>query len=135
MKSASIQELAAAWRATKAAEQQLVARRLEIEQEIVAALPATGQQRTTLELADGARLAIAFGITRKVDADALGTLWSHLPPQARAAFRWKAEVREREFKALLDFAPEEQTKLIASVVETKPAKPAFTLTTKPEAPA
>lgn len=129
----SLTELAAAWRATKAAEQQLTAHRLEIEAQIVAALPVhEGTSKT--ELPDGARLCVAFGINRKVDTDKLRELWPTLPERAQAAFRWKAEVKEREFKALLEFAPEAETRLVASVIETKPAKPAITITTTEPTP-
>jgi len=62
---------------------------------------------------------VEFGITRKADTNALRSKWKDLPLTVQAAFRWKAEVATKEYKALSD----EDKAIAIEFVESKPASP------------
>ena len=127
MNANSISILAAAWREAKAAEAAAAARRLDVEAQLVAALPSAEHEGSARADVDGYRIAVEYRVTRKVDSDALSAAWSDLTPNQRDAFRWKADINLRQLRAMQQLAPKEFA-TIAKLIETKPAKPAVTVT-------
>lgn len=115
-----IDELKSAKQAETAANLQ----RLEIEKEIVKRFPCC-----TLEGIEGDKdmgLTITYKVTRKVDTEALQTNWMSLPGNAQKAFRWKADVDTKQYRAIQDLDPAAFSQ-IAAFVTTTPAKPSITL--------
>jgi hypothetical protein len=120
-------ELSALWQSAKADEESARQRRVEIEAQIVAALPSAEHEGSAKADAGGYHIAVEYRVTRKVDSDALSAAWSDLTPHQRDAFRWKADVNLRQLRAMQQLAPKEFA-AIAKLIETKPAKPSVTVT-------
>lgn len=122
----TLTQLAAAWQQAKADEHAANARRVEIEQQICAALPAAEAEQTRHVDADGVRITVRYGMTRKVDSDALQALWASLPATAQAAFRWAASPVLPKLRALQELQPETY-RLVAPAIEAKPSKPSVSI--------
>jgi hypothetical protein len=120
-------ELSALWQSAKADEEAARERRVEIESQIVAALPSAEHEGSARADAGGYRVSVEYRVTRKVDSDALSAAWSELTPNQRDAFRWKADVNLRQLRAMQQLAPKEFA-VIAKLIETKPAKPSVSVT-------
>lgn len=118
--------LAASWAEAKAAEQAATARRIEIEQHIVGMLPSQSTEGSVRQDVGDWRIGVTYKLTRTVDTDKLQAMWDDLGDKARAAFRWKAEVRIKEMRGLQEYVPAEYA-LIAEAIETKPAKPSVSV--------
>ena len=114
--------LVAAWGAAKAAESAANARRLEIEGQIVAAMPSPDPEGIVTADAGDFRVKVAYKVTRKVDTEQLQELWPSLPDNVQAVFRWKAEIKSKELRGLQQYLPD-QYRLVAGTIEAKPAKP------------
>jgi hypothetical protein len=115
----TLSALAAAWRAAKRQEDDARARRYAIEAQICMELPLDGKEGTRTEKLDSVKVSVTYGLTRSVDTGALQDSWSAFDSCEQAAFRWKAELNAKEFRAL---APSSQT-MLARFITTKPAKP------------
>lgn len=117
--------LKAAWLAAKAQETQATEHRRQVEEQILAHFPA---DKTEGSIADkDAGITVTYKLTRKVaDSDALGGEWMQLSRNAQSAFRWKADIDTKQFKALQDLDPEGFAQ-IAKYVTTTPAKPTVTI--------
>jgi precorrin-2 methylase len=115
--------LVSAWTTAKADEAAANARRLEVEAQIVAALPSPDPEGTVKAAAGDFRVKVTYKVTRSVDTDALQTAWASLPDKAQACFAWKATAKVGELRKLQEFLPIEYQRL-AAFIETKPAKPA-----------
>ena len=124
---ASLAQLSSLWQSAKADEDAARQRRLEIEAQLVAALPSAEHEGSAKADVGNYRIAVEYRVTRKVDSDALSATWSDLTPNQRDAFRWKADINLRQLRAMQQLAPQEFAK-IAPLIETKPAKPAVTIT-------
>lgn len=117
MNSSTLNELSAAWLACKHAEDAARARRYEIEAQIAALIPG-GDESTAAANLDGVKVTVTRKLTRSVDTPALQEHWSFLPPQAQAAFTWKADVSLSALRKLdADAAAH-----VARYITTKPAK-------------
>lgn len=119
----TLTELRAAWIACKRDEQAAAARRLEIEQHMLALLPAQ-DEGTVTDKEHG--VSVTYKLTRKVDADALRTNWMGLPPEARGAFRWSASVDTAALRSLQQHRPEIAAAAL-HYITTSPAKPGFSV--------
>jgi hypothetical protein len=126
MNRAPIATLVAAWQAAKAAEKAANQQRLEIEEQIVAALPPTQLECTVSEKLDGVRVSVSYGINRKVDTEKLREIWDRLPVAAQHAFRWKAEPDMKKLRAIRELLPDAYA-AAAAVIEAKPAKASVTV--------
>ena len=74
----------------------------------------------------GEGFSITYKMTRKVDNDKLFDAYDSLSPNAKKAFRFKAEVDLKQFRALSDL-DEISFATISDFVTTAPAKPTISL--------
>jgi hypothetical protein len=118
----TIAALVSAWTAAKADETAANARRLEIEAEIVAALPSHDPEATVKADVGDFRVKVTYKVTRSVDSTSLQAAWTTLPEKAQACFAWKASAKVGELRKLQEFLPVEYQRL-AAYIEAKPAKP------------
>jgi hypothetical protein len=115
--------LVQALRQAKLAEATATEHRQEIERQIVARYPAPAGNEGTVKEDE---FSIAFKVTRSVDTEALQNAWATLGTNAEKAFKWKADLDLKQYRAIKDLDPVAYGKLNAFVI-TKPAKPALTL--------
>ena len=120
-------ELTAAWLAAKAEESAANKRRLEAEQQIAALLPAVEPEGTIASQVGDYRVAVRYGVTRKVDTEKLQGMWEKLTPAAQSCFKWSAAVTLPKLRALQEFAPPADYAKLAACIETKPSKPAVSV--------
>jgi hypothetical protein len=94
----------------------------------MAVLFGTTEEGTITANTDRYKVAIRYSVTRKVDVEALQTNWAKLPPEVQAAFKWKADVNTKEYRAaLLD----SKTKaMVTEFVTSKPASPSIEIEAK-----
>lgn len=123
MKPANLHELAAAWRAAKAAEAAARDERLAIEEQMLALLPKKDEGSVTD--ADSG-VTVSYKLTRTVDTEALQGAWHELPEHAQRAFRWKADVDLKALRGLQEFDGEAYA-AAARFITAKPAKPSISL--------
>lgn len=117
--------LKAAWIDAKANETKATEHRRFIEDQIVALFPSDKIEGSITDKDMG--ITVAYKVTRKVaDSDTLGGEWMQLSKNAQSAFRWKAEVDTKQFKALQDLDPEGFAQ-VTKYVTTAPAKPAVSI--------
>lgn len=117
--------LKAAWLAAKAMEAQANERRREIEDAILTHFPTDKPEGSITDKDMG--ITVTYKVARKVtDSDTLAGEWMQLSKNAQSAFRWKAEVDAKQFKALQDIDPEGFAQ-VAQYVTTTPAKAAISI--------
>ena len=113
--------------AAKAAEKQAIDRRVAIEAQIVALIPAPANGEGTVK--DGA-VKVEFKLNRKVSAEHLGALqdaWMTLNENQKTAFRWKVDIDTKQYRAIADLDAASLAG-ISQYITTTPAKPAVTVT-------
>lgn len=110
--------LAQAWLDAKAEENAARAKRIEIEEELLAILPCREEGSQTIKLENGMRVVTEGRLTRSIDAKALADDWNDLPAIIQGTFHWKPDLKITCFKSLED----DHKALIAKYVTTKPAK-------------
>lgn len=120
--SEDLATLTASWLKLKQAEADAASARLAVEQRMCALLPGQTAECTSVGQIPGFKVSVRYGVSRKVDSDALQAMWDSLPPKAQEAFRWKADVAMPKLRALMEYLPAEYTKL-AAVIEAKASKP------------
>lgn len=114
--------LVAALRAAKAVEDDAVAQRKTLQAQLVSLITQPGLETTF----KGEGFQIAYKLDRKVDAEMLWAAYPTLSLNAQKAFRFKADVDLKAYRALEEFdAPAFKT--ISAFVTTKPATPTVTL--------
>lgn len=122
MKPMNIQELVAARIAAKREEDQAVANRRAIDEQIAAAL-ATGkaegtESRKFEEL--GVKVTVTYGVNRKVTSDeALSQAWDKLTADQQGAFKWKPSVSVTGLRKLEGSS----LSTVSKFFETTPAAP------------
>ena len=110
--------LAQDWLDAKAEENAARAKRIEIEEELLAILPCREEGSQTIKLENGMRVVTEGRLTRSIDAKALADDWNDLPAIIQGSFHWKPDLKITCFKSLDD----DHKSLIAKYVTTKPAK-------------
>jgi len=110
--------LAQAWLDAKAEENAARAKRIEIEEELLAILPCREEGSQTSKLENGMRVVTEGRLNRSIDAKALSDDWNELPAIIQGTFHWKPDLKITCFKSLED----DHKALIAKYVTTKPAK-------------
>jgi len=120
-----LKSLTHAWLEAKADEAKANAHRVEIEQQMAALLPGTGEETARADI-DNYRIKVQYKVTRSIDSEKLESLWDDLSAKAQAAFAWKASIKVGELRKVMDFLPAEYAKL-ATAIESKPAKPSVTV--------
>lgn len=121
----TLAQLAAAWQAAKADERAANARRLEIEEQIVEALPLGVEGTETVER-HGFRIKVTHKLNRTVDSKALQAHWSSLSAFVQDVFTWKADVSKPLLVKLQENHPELYV-TVAPFITSKPAKPSVTV--------
>ena len=117
----TIQDLVAARIAAKRIEDEAVAKRREIDEQISLQL-STGKAEGTesLKLPDiGAKVTVTYKVTRKVDTEALQAGWQNLSEDQQAAFKWSADI---SVTALRKFEGNDLV-AVSKFFESKPASP------------
>jgi hypothetical protein len=122
-----LRKLTKDWLKAKTDEKTANERRLLVEQQIAAVLPSQASEDTRHAEVDGHKVSVKYGVTRKVETEKLQANWDKLSPMAQAAFKWKADVTLPKLRALQDMLPDEYAGICA-YIETKPSKPAVTVT-------
>ena len=121
----TLTQLAAAWQAAKADEKAANARRLEIEEQIVEALPLAVEGTQTVD--DGQyRVKVTHKLTRTVDTKALQLHWNSLSAFAQDVFTWKADLSLPALRRLQENHPDLYPS-VAVYVTSKPAKAAVSV--------
>ena len=110
-------------RIAKDAENEAKATRYALEEELCALYADQAPQEGAIK---GDGFSITYKLTRKVDNDALFNAYDSLTPNAKKAFRFKAEVDLKQFRALSEM-DEISFGSISDFVTTTPAKPTITL--------
>ena len=118
----TLEQLASAWQAAKADERAANARRLEIEEQIVEALPLADEGTQTVE-AGPYKVKVTTKISRSVDTKALQAHWNSLSAFAQDVFTWKADLSLSALRRLQENHPSLYPS-IATYITSKPAKPA-----------
>jgi hypothetical protein len=85
--------------ALKRAEDKAIEARKKVDEQIIASLPKK-DEGTSSEVAGDFKVAVTFGLNRKVDTDALQANWNQLTPAVQAAFKWAAGVTLPGLRAL-----------------------------------
>lgn len=117
----TIQDLVTARIAAKRIEDEAVAKRREIDEQISLQL-STGKAEGTesMKLPDiGAKVTVTYKVARKVDTDALQERWEFLSEEQRAAFKWSADI---SVTALRKFEGNDLV-AVSKFFESKPASP------------
>ena len=122
----TLEGLTLAWLKAKENEAAANAERLKIEAQIVALLPHDSAEGSESKAVGDYKVAVRYGVSRKVDSDALQRLWPSLSAKAQEVFRWKADVATPKLRALQEYVPAEFAKL-AAIIETKPSKPSVSI--------
>jgi hypothetical protein len=117
---ATLASLAVLWLDAKVQEKAANERRVAIEADIAAMLPAKSEGAVT-ETVGTYKIVCDYKLTRSVDSDKLQEAWATLDPHVQAAFAWKASVKVGELRKVQEFMPEAYTAL-AQIIEVKPAK-------------
>lgn len=126
MNRATLSELKTAWLAAKAAERAANEERLAVEAAILALMPEQTEGTVTDK---DTGVSVAFKVTRSVDTESVQRDWTALPRNVQDAFKWKADIDTKKFKAIQDLSPSDFT-VLARYVTSKAAKPSITVSTK-----
>lgn len=103
MKALTISELVAARISAKQAEDEAIAERRRIDEQLAELLknPEKPEGAISQKLEDlGLKLTVTYKINRSVDAKKLQAEWDKLSAGAQAAFKWKPEVSVSELRKL-----------------------------------
>lgn len=118
--------LVQALRQAKATEAQAIEHRRAIEEQIVARYPVPAGGEGTVK---DEEFSIAFKVTRNVDTEALQNAWATLGTNSQKAFKWKADIDLKNYRAIKEL-DEPAFNQLSQFITTKPAKPALTLKTE-----
>lgn len=108
----------------KAAETAAKNARLEIEDAILAHFPSDKLEGSVTNADFG--ISVTYKLTRTVDTDALQAGWETLSANAQKAFKWKADIDLKQFRAIQELDQASYDQLVAFVT-TKPAKPSVSI--------
>lgn len=101
MQAMTLTQLIAARIAAKRIEDQAVAERRDLDQQIAELLKDPAKPEGTIsQKADGYKVTVTYKVDRKVDSEKLQAAWSKLSAAASAAFKWKADVSVSELRKL-----------------------------------
>lgn len=112
-------------RAAKEMEDTAAANRMDIEKQIL--MHYADQAKTEGSITDKAHgIQITYGVTRKVNTDALREAWATLSENMQKAFTWEAKVVSKTLKAIQDLDPRAYAQL-SNFITTTPKKTSVTL--------
>ena len=127
----TLDQLARDWLAAKSAEDEARGRRVEIEADLLLHSQPVAEGTDRVDTA-ATRLAVTYGVRRKVDSDALSDVWGALSDIGRKCFRWSADVDLKQLRAVQTVTPELYAQL-AQFITATPAKPAVKVELKEKA--
>lgn len=111
--------------AAKQMEDAAAAQRLDIEKQIL--LHYADQAKTDGSITDKDNgITISYGVTRKVNTDALREAWATLSENMQKAFTWEAKVVTKTLKAIQDLDPRAYAQL-SNFITTTPKKTSIQL--------
>lgn len=117
--------LIASLRAAKEMEDTAAEQRIAIERQIL--MHYADQAKTEGSITDKDNgIQITYGVTRKVNTDALREAWATLHKNVQNAFTWEAKVVSKTLKAIQDLDPRAYAQL-ANFITTTPKKTSITL--------
>ena len=122
MKALTISELVAARISAKLAEDEAIAERRRIDEQLADLLknPEKPEGAISQKLEDmGLTLTVTYKINRSVDAKKLQAEWDKLSAGAQAAFKWKPEVSVSELRKLDGI----DATVAAAYITSKPGAP------------
>jgi len=122
MKALTISELVAARISAKLAEDEAIAERRRIDEQLAELLknPEKPEGAISQKLEDmGLTLTVTYKINRSVDAKKLQAEWDKLSAGAQAAFKWKPEVSVSELRKLDGI----DATVAAAYITSKPGAP------------
>ena len=122
MKALTISELVAARISAKQAEDEAIAERRRIDEQLAELLknPEKPEGAISQKLEDlGLKLTVTYKINRSVDAKKLQAEWDKLSAGAQAAFKWKPEVSVSELRKLDGI----DATVTAAYITSKPGAP------------
>jgi hypothetical protein len=112
-------------RAAKQMEDAAADQRIAIEKQIL--MHYSDQAKTEGSLTDKDHgITLTYGVTRKVDSDALSRAWNSLSENVQKAFAWEAKVVTKTLKAIQELDPKTYAQL-ANFITTTPKKTSVTL--------
>jgi hypothetical protein len=123
MNKPTLAELRTAWLAAKHAEKVANEERLAVEQAILALMPEQ-TEGTVSDKETG--ISVQFKVTRTVDTEAVQRDWTALPRNVQDAFKWKADIDTKRFKAIQNLSPSDFT-VLARYVTSKASKPSISV--------
>lgn len=117
--------LIASLRAAKHMEDTAAEQRIAIEKQIL--MHYADQAKTEGSITDKDNgITLTYGVTRKVNTDALLDAWATLHENVQKAFTWEAKVITKTIKAIQDLDPRAYAQL-ANFITTTPKKTSITL--------
>lgn len=112
-------------RAAKQMEDAAAEQRLAIEKQIL--MHYADQAKTEGSITDKDHgITLTYGVTRKVNTDALREAWATLHENVQKAFTWEAKVITKTLKAIQDLDPRAYASL-SNFITTTPKKTSITL--------
>ena len=128
MKTMTISELVAARISAKQAEDEAIAERRRIDEQLAELLknPEKPEGAISQKLEDmGLTLTVTYKINRSVDAKKLQAEWDKLSAGAQAAFKWKPEVSVSELRKLEGI----DATVASAYITSKPGAPSVEIKT------
>ena len=128
MKALTISELVAARISAKQAEDEAIAERRRIDEQLADLLknPEKPEGAISQKLEDmGLTLTVTYKINRSVDAKKLQAEWDKLSAGAQAAFKWKPEVSVSELRKLEGI----DATVASAYITSKPGAPSVEIKT------
>ena len=124
----NLKTLAEQYLAAKKYEDEAIAERRRIGKLIEAALPGPSEGSASDEI-DGIKVSVTRKITRSIDNEKLQNDWEFISENVQRAFRWKAELNTKHYRALQELLTtelDEANKYITS----KPSAPSIDVSIK-----
>jgi hypothetical protein len=118
----NLDNLAQMWLRAKQAEDDARIHRVEIESALLLHSQPIAEGTDRVETPH-TKLAVTYGLRRKVDSDLLSNAWAAIPEVARKCFKWSADVDLKHLRAVQAVDPELYARL-AQFITATPAKPA-----------
>lgn len=115
----SLAQVLPTWMHAKEEERKAIEHRRSLDKLIQSLMPKKDEGSITENTGDY-KVTVSYKLTRNVDAEMLGEMWSSMSEQAQKAFKWKAETSITELRKLQEFRPDDYA-FVAAAITTKPA--------------
>ena len=112
------------WLMHKRNEETAKAMRLEVEEMLLSHFPTDKLEGSVTDADNG--ITVTYKLTRTVDTEAVQSAWDALTANAQKAFKWKADLDLKQFRAIKDLDPQSYDQL-SKFVTSNPAKPSISI--------